>query len=126
MAKQKGRSVRIALAEDEDDLRKALVRLLEHLGHTVVGAAADGEELIAVCTGQQVDLVISDLDMPGMDGLAAAEELTERGIPVVLISGHPDAEALVLEHEPVVTRILKPATVETLRRAIDEALSTRH
>jgi hypothetical protein len=44
----------------------------------------------------------------------------------VLISGHPDVKEVVLEHEPVVTRIVKPATIEGFRKAIMEALATKH
>lgn len=118
-------SIRIALADDEPDVRKALVSLLELMGHRVVCAAADGAELLEACGAQEVDLVVADFDMPVFDGLQVAEACAEKGIPVVLISGHPDVGDIVLEHEPVVTRILKPATVETLRTAIAEALSTR-
>lgn len=125
MANERMTPVRIAVAEDEADLRTAYVRLLERLGHTVVCAVSNGQELLAACSEHEVDLVIADLDMPIIDGLTAAEDLMERGIPVVLVSGHPDAEALVLEHEPVVTRVLKPATLDTLQRAIQQALSTR-
>jgi response regulator NasT len=125
MAANRRGPTRIALAEDEPDLLVAVSRLLEKLGHQVVAAVANGSELIEACAAQEVDLAVADLDMPVMDGLTAAEELTERGIPVVIVSGHPDAREIVLENEPVVTRILKPATMESLQRAIDEALSTK-
>jgi CheY-like chemotaxis protein len=117
--------VRIALAEDEADLRQVFVQLLEFLGHEVVCAAADGAELLRVCFEQDVDIAIVDLDMPVVDGLAAAEEISEKGIPVVIVSGHPDAKEIVLEHEPVVTRIVKPATLESFRSAIAQALATK-
>jgi CheY-like chemotaxis protein len=126
MAEKVRGSVRIALAEDEPDLRLAVSKLLERLGHQVVSAVANGAELLDACATHDVDLVVADLDMPVMDGLTAAEELTDRGIPVVIVSGHPDARELVLENEPVVTRILKPATLETLQGAIEEALSDKH
>lgn len=125
MAAEVGRPVRIALAEDEADLRLAMVALLERLGYQVVLAAADGAELLAACKPLEVDLVLVDLDMPVVDGLAAAEELTQRGIPVVIVSGHPDVTEIVLEHEPVVTRIMKPATRENLERAIHQALAAK-
>ena len=114
--------VRIAVAEDEPDIRTTFVKLLEHLGHTVVCAVSNGAELLDQCSGKQVNLVFVDLDMPVMDGLAAAQELAEKGILVVLVSGHPDAEEMVLEHEPVVLRVLKPATLERLQSAIEQAL----
>jgi CheY-like chemotaxis protein len=118
-------SIRIAVAEDEDASRNILCRLLLALGHQVIHAAADGSELIEACNGDDVDLVLLDLDMPIMDGLATAEIYSSKGIPVVLISGHSDVDELVLEHEPVSSCLRKPASLETLRRAIAEALASR-
>jgi DNA-binding NtrC family response regulator len=60
--------------------------------------------------------------MPVMDGLAAAEHVGLKGIPVILISGHPDADQVVVENEPVVMRIRKPVTIEALTAAIRQAL----
>jgi response regulator NasT len=125
MSEQQIISVRIAVAEDEPDIRKTFVRLLECLGHQVVCCAANGEELIDQCLKTEVDVAFVDLDMPVVDGLAAAEIVAEKGIPVVLVSGHPDAKNVVVENEPVVARIVKPATVETLQRAIQIALASK-
>ncbi len=122
MAVYEGGAVRIALADDESDLRTSMARLLKLLGHEVVYSAANGAELLEACSVHVVDLVILDLDMPVMDGLTAAEELAERGIPAVLVSGHPDIQEIVLEHEPVVTRVMKPATIDKLQAAIRVAL----
>jgi DNA-binding NtrC family response regulator len=105
-------SIRIAVAEDEDASRNILCRLLKALG-------------IEVCLGDDVDLVFVDLDMPIMDGLATAEVYSMKGIPVVLISGHSDVDELVLEHEPVSSCVRKPASLESLRRAIAEAMASR-
>jgi response regulator NasT len=125
MTGEKTLPVRIAVAEDEADLRNVFVALLKQLGHEVVCAVSNGAELIDLCFKERVDVVLVDLDMPIMDGLAAAEEISSRGIPVVLISGHPDADSVVMEHEPVVIRILKPATRESLQEAIEHALASR-
>ena len=114
--------VKIAVAEDEPDIRKTFVWLLERLGHEVVCAAENGEELLDKCQLGTVDLVFVDLDMPVMDGLAAAEHIKKRGIPVILVSGHADAEHVVLEHEPIVTRLRKPITLEALQESISLAL----
>ncbi len=114
--------VQIALADDVAANRMFIVRLLERLGHKVVFAATNGAELVDQCIGQQIDLVLTDLDMPVMDGLAAAHELSQYGIPVILVSGHPDAEHVVLEHEPVVATVAKPASLESLQKAIERAL----
>jgi CheY-like chemotaxis protein len=95
------------------------------LGHKVVCSAANGEELIDQCAHEDVDIAFVDLDMPVVDGLAAAEIVSERGIPVILVSGHPDARQVVVEEEPVVARITKPASIEALQRAIKQALAAR-
>lgn len=117
--------IKIALADDEPDLRLVFTRLLKLLGHQVVYAAADGAELLDACRDQKVDLAILDLDMPVMDGLQTAERLAELGIPVILVSGHPDVREVVVENEPVVTRILKPATLDSFRNAIAEAMTAK-
>jgi two-component system, response regulator PdtaR len=126
MAESRLAQIRIAVAEDEPDVRKTFVRLLECLGHKVVCSVGNGEELIDQCAMEEVDIAFVDLDMPVVDGLAAAEIVSERGIPVILVSGHPDARQVVVEQEPVVARITKPATVEALQRAIQKALAARH
>ena len=114
--------IRIALAEDDADFRKALTRLLAVLGHEVVYEASNGQELLDQLQEERVDLVIVDLDMPVVDGLEVADHLAQRGVPVILVSGHPDAERLRLEHEPVAASLLKPVTHEALQSAIERAM----
>jgi response regulator NasT len=125
MREERAVSVRIAVAEDEPDIRRTFVRLLERLGHQVIFAVSNGAELLNQSLDDRVDVVIVDLDMPVMDGLAAAEEVERKGIPVILVSGHPDSESVVVDQEPVVTRISKPASLEDIQRAIEQALAAR-
>jgi two-component system, response regulator PdtaR len=126
MAQQRTVSARIAVAEDEPDIRKTFVRLLELMGHTVVYSVSNGAELLDQnLDAELVDVVFVDLDMPVMDGLAAAEEVERKGIPVVLVSGHPDSESVVIDQEPVITRISKPATLDQVQKAIEQALAVR-
>lgn len=126
MAEENGRArVRIAVAEDEPDVRSTFVRLLELLGHDVVCSVGNGEELIDQCAQVEVDMAFVDLDMPVLDGLAAAEAISEKGIPVVLVSGHPDARQVVVENEPVIARICKPAGIDDVQRAIKRALESK-
>jgi response regulator NasT len=118
-------SMRIALAEDEPVFLQMLTLLLKRLGHEVVCAVGNGADLIDRCMQCDIDLAIVDLDMPIMDGLAAAEHITMTGIPVILISGHPDGERVVVEHEPIAARLTKPFTIDELRQAIDGVLQRR-
>lgn len=115
--------LRICVAEDNEDLREVLKTLLKSLGHEVVCDAADGLALVDSATKNDVDLVIADLDMPLLDGLAAAEQISQkRQVPIILLSGHADAEHVVVEHEPVTLRLLKPVSLPTLSDAICRAM----
>jgi CheY-like chemotaxis protein len=118
--------VRIAIADDMADLRTTLAMLLRHLGHTVVCSAENGADLLEHLTDVAVDVALVDLDMPVMDGLATAQELSARGISVILVSGHPDAQHVVVEHEPIAACISKPASPEALQGAIEQALARRY
>jgi CheY-like chemotaxis protein len=115
--------LRICLAEDDHDQRWALKSLLLALGHDVVCEVDDGEALIEAVLKSGVDLVITDLDMPVLDGLAAAEQIAhKRNLPIILLSGHPDSWDIVVEHEPVTLRMHKPIARETLEAAIERAM----
>jgi two-component system, response regulator PdtaR len=83
------RGIRIAIAEDEPDVREYFRRILPQLGHAVVGAAANGEELVQLCREQLPDLVITDLRMPNMDGDQAMQVVwSERETPCIFISAY--------------------------------------
>ena len=116
--------IRIALADDEPAFRRTLTLLLERLGHKVTCVVANGADLVDNCLKNQIDLAIIDLDMPIMDGLAAAEHAADAGVPVILLSGHADAEYVVVEHEPIIARLLKPFGIDELQKAIDSALQS--
>ena len=116
-------SLRICLAEDNEDLRHVLKSLIRSLGHEVVCDVANGQALVDGAMKDDVDLVIADLDMPLLDGLAAAEQIAQqRGMPIILLSGHADADLVVVEHEPVTLRLLKPVTRQSLQEAIERAM----
>lgn len=98
--------------------------MLERLGHTVVCAAASGEQLRTGCDGVAFDLAILDLDMPDVDGLTLAEELwLERKIPVILVSGHSDLQHVNEAVEPISSSIRKPISIAELESAIATAVA---
>ena len=117
--------LRIAIADDNRPLRQLLAKLLGHLGQRVVYAAANGAELVEASKAIEIDVAIVDLDMPVMDGLAAAEELWARKIPVILISGHPDVQHVSEQHEPIAARLERPASLDELEAAIRKAHASR-
>ena len=81
----------IMLVEDEDAVRTFAARALSGRGYEVIEAASAEDALAALhARGDQIDLVISDLMLPGMDGLALADAIRARGIsaPFLLVSGY--------------------------------------
>jgi response regulator NasT len=76
---------RVLIAEDEAIIRLDLKEMLEEEGVEVVGEAADGEAAVRLAREREPDLVIMDVKMPGMDGLAAAERIAEETSCAVLI-----------------------------------------
>ncbi len=75
------------VAEDHDFQRKVLVRILKSVGAGAVHEARDGMGALAILQDpdRPVDIVISDLDMPGMDGMAFVRNLGESGVSVSII-----------------------------------------
>jgi response regulator NasT len=78
-------SRRVVLAEDEALIRLDLREMLEEEGYEVVGEAGDGEAAVRLAREHRPDLVILDVKMPGLDGLAAAERITDERLAPVLV-----------------------------------------
>ena len=116
--------LRIAVADDEQDMRDYFVKILPALGHTVVAAAADGQELLIQCRSTRPDLVITDIKMPDMDGIDAATRIyRERPVPVILVSAHHDAELVRrAELDHVMAYLVKPIKQADLEPAIALAM----
>ena len=68
-------SKRILVVDDSSMMRKMIVKLLQPLGHEVVGQAKNGLEAIELYKSLQPDIVTMDITMRDMDGLAAAKEI---------------------------------------------------
>ena len=114
-------TLRIALADDQALVRAGLRALLERQGISVVFEADDGGALLAQLEHTPVDVVLSDIRMPGMDGIAALQALRERGdaTPVLLLTTFDDSDLLLRATEAGAQGfLLKDAAPEDLRDAI--------
>lgn len=81
------RSLRIIVADDEPVMRDYFQQVLQRMGHTLVGVAENGMELVDLAVKHRSDLVITDLRMPDMDGLEAARRLAKvQSLPILLVS----------------------------------------
>ncbi|CAM4331067.1 response regulator transcription factor [Paenibacillus tarimensis] len=87
---------RLLVVDDEAWFREGLIKLIgnHQLGWEVVGEASDGEEALAVIEGMPPDLVITDINMPVMDGLALCGRLAEQypDVSVIILTGYRDFE----------------------------------
>ena len=113
--------IRIALADDQALVRAGLGALLAQQGIDTVFEAADGEALLLQLETQPVDVIVSDIRMPGMDGIAALEALRARGdaTPMLLLTTFDDAELLLRATEAGAQGfLLKDAAPDDLRDAI--------
>jgi two-component system, response regulator PdtaR len=113
--------LRIAVAEDNWFIAEYLCGELAALGHSIVGRARTGEELIDLIAHERPDLVLADVRLAdGSDGLAAAKEIQERfDIPAIAATGHLSAAAA--EAAGLLGILGKPYTSYALRAVLDGA-----
>ncbi|KHM95581.1 response regulator, partial [Xanthomonas vesicatoria] len=114
-------SLRIALADDQILVRAGLRALLQQQGVEVACEADDGQALLDALTTTSVDVVLSDIRMPGVDGIQALVQLRARGdrTPVLLLTTFDDSDLLLRATEAGAQGfLLKDAAPEDLRDAI--------
>ncbi len=114
-------ATRLVLVVDDDaGVRDVVVTLLELSDHDVLAASGGAEALRMLAANPAIDLVVSDVRMPGMSGIELAAQVGARhpGVPVVLISGYFQAE------KDGVHFLKKPFSLEELQAAVLTALRT--
>lgn len=115
-------SVRIALVDDQALVLKGLSALLGGLpGLSVTLEAPDAERLLAALAQRPVEVIVSDIRMPGIGGIGLVRALRERGdaTPVILLTTFDDSELMLAAVEAGAQGfLLKDAAPEDLREAI--------
>ncbi len=115
---------KILIAEDDGETRELLVDYLEQEGYDVV-AVKDGEDALAVIHKQEVDVLLTDLKMPRLDGMSLLSKVkTEKpGIVVLMMTGYACVDtavkAMKLGAEDYIT---KPVNLEELRLQLCKAI----
>jgi CheY-like chemotaxis protein/anti-sigma regulatory factor (Ser/Thr protein kinase) len=121
-------ALRILLVDDDELVLKSTRMLVELLGHAVTAAALGEEALDLIERGYRADLVILDMNMPGLGGkgtLPRLRALCPR-VPVLLATGRTDQEALdLVAGYPSVTLLAKPFTIQDLGEALRQVEEER-
>ena len=118
--------VRIVLADDEAIIRMDLKEMLTSLGYVVVGEAGDGRSAVNLARELRPDLVIMDIQMPDLDGIDGAQELSAESIaPVLLLTAYSQQELIQRARTApaVVGYLVKPYRESDLAPAIEVALA---
>lgn len=118
------RSLRIAVAEDEGFMQKYLEETLTLLGHQVLCLAGTGRELVQHCRSMHPDMVITDINLPEMDGLDAAREIyAQEPLPIIIVTAYHDLELIErAEKNHILAYLVKPIKQQDLEPAITIAL----
>ena len=118
---------RILIAEDEEPLRTLIKRALAEEGHLVV-ATADGSEALDVLQseGSGFDLLLTDIKMPVMDGIALALAVARDfpKVPILLMTGYADQRQRVSGLEALIADVIsKPFALAEIKFAVASALA---
>ena len=117
--------LRTLLVDDETPARARLARLLQPLVDdgrvAIVGEAADGVEALERLDEEDVDLLLLDIQMPGLDGFDVLDRLPPEDRPVVVFTTAHDAYALRAFEASAVDYLLKPIREDRLAAAVERA-----
>ena len=118
-------TTRVVIAEDEALIRLDLKEMLEEEGYSVVGEAGDGQKAIELAREHRPDLVILDVKMPVLDGISAAEKITEESIaPVLMLTAFSQRDLVERARDAgAMAYLVKPFSKGDVVPAIEMAVS---
>lgn len=119
--------MRVLIADDDGVTLMVLRKTLTEMGHQVVAEAADGQQAVVLAKEQTPDLVILDIRMPQMDGLASCRAIqANNATPVIMLSAHTEAGlGSQASSAGADAYLVKPFTAAQLGPAIELALANK-
>ncbi len=118
--------MRVLIADDEAVIRMGLRTMLEDKGHRVVATATDGASAVEMARTEKPEVILLDIKMPGMDGIAAARKIMqERPTPIVMLTAYSQRELVNEAREASVFGYLVKPVKEDLLDATLELAVTR-
>ncbi len=116
---------RILVAEDDGAVREFVARALERQGHEVT-SVADGSAALAELGAGRYDLLLTDIVMPGLDGIALSLKVakTHPDLPIVLMSGYAAERQRAYNLDTLIRRVVaKPFTLKEIAAVVRETLA---
>ena len=115
----------ILVAEDDQAVRDFVSRALAYYGHSVT-SVPDGSAALAALSERRFDLMLTDIVMPGLDGLALAAQAnkTDPAMPVLMMTGFA-SEGQRAQNAAIERVISKPFSLKEICAAVEEALAGR-
>lgn len=116
-------STRVLVADDSSTMRKIILRSLTAVGVPGAVEAADGEEAVNLFNPGSFDLVLTDWNMPGKNGLEVVTEIRkqDKDVPIIMVTTEAE-KSRVLEaiQAGVSDYLVKPFTADTLREKLEK------
>ena len=117
--------MRVVIVEDDVQMRAALGLILRGFGAEVLAEIGDGLAALELLAGEHPDLILTDCQMPRLDGISLVRRLRARGdqTPVIMISGRHEPQVQAMAKAAGVNQYLfKPLNTATLRQAIGQMI----
>ena len=120
-------ALKVLVVDDQNSVRQMTRLTLEQLGIRTIHEAENGKQAMDTASLQPIDLIISDFNMPEMDGLGLLRAVrgnpVTRKVPFILLTGRGDRELVVKAAQAGVNNYLvKPFTADTLRSKIEQVM----
>lgn len=116
-------STKVLVADDSSTMRKIILRSLQAVGVPSAAEAADGEEAVTMFNQGEFDLVLTDWNMPGKNGLEVIQEIRKvnKEVPIIMVTTEAE-KSRVLEaiQAGVSDYLVKPFTADTLRTKLEK------
>jgi two-component system, NtrC family, response regulator AtoC len=118
---------KVLIVDDELNMRLVLAAMLKKEGYSIA-SAADGREALQILKSSKIDVVVTDLKMPNLDGMGLLNSITEQypEVPVIMITAHGSvATAVEALKKGALDYITKPFEQDELKGVISKAIKTR-
>ena len=120
-------AIKVLIVDEQNSVRQMTRMTLEELGFRVIHEAENGVQAMETASVQPLDLIISDFNMPEMDGLGLLRAVrghpAARKVPFILLTGRGDRELVVKAAQAGVNNyFVKPFTADILRGKIEQVI----